>query len=463
MNALERQLAFEAPFRVDRKRLSKQGSRLRLYIELILVDCLAITAGFAFASSLRSGHWLAPGGVNLALMVIPLFVGVAINSNAYSAHVLSKPLDGIHRASSALVFAVFSVLLVNFFTHTSDMISRLAFATSIVVGGTLLVVGRLLFHRYARRVTGGNPMNELIIVDGLDCEFPTGASVLDTRITDLRPDPADPAMRHRLGTCVKGFDRVIVACPMERRATWALLLKGANIDGEILVPQFNEVGALGLGSFHGQDTILVSRGPLDVRNRAKKRILDLVITVPALIFVAPLLLVVAIAVKLDSPGSIFFLQDRLGRGNRLFKMIKFRSMRSAACDHEGSQSTQRDDDRVTRVGRFIRKTSIDELPQLINVLKGDMSLVGPRPHALGSRAGQKLFWEVDQEYWHRHALKPGITGLAQIRGYRGATPDSVDLSNRLRADLEYMREWEVWRDISILLGTFKVLVHRNAY
>ena len=343
------------------------------------------------------------------------------------------------------------------------MVSRVAFATGVSVSAVLLVSGRVVFHRYVTHVTGGNPMNELIILDGLTLDIPPGALVLDTSLTDLRPDPTNPTMLHRLGTCVKGFDRVIVACPPERRATWALLLKGASVDGEILVPQFNEMSALALSSFHGQDTILVSRGPLDIRNRAKKRALDLSITVPALIFLAPLLLIVGICVKLDSPGPMFFLQDRLGRGNRLFKMIKFRSMRSDLCDLEGKQSTRRDDDRITRVGKFIRKTSIDELPQLINVLNGDMSLVGPRPHALGSLAGHKLFWEVDQEYWHRHALKPGITGLAQIRGYRGATHESIDLSNRLRADLEYMREWEIWRDAAILLSTFKVLVHRNAY
>ena len=118
---------------------------------------------------------------------------------------------------------------------------------------------------------------------------------------------------------------------------------------------------------------------------------------------------------------------------------------------------------MTRVGRFIRATSLDELPQLFNVLAGDMSLVGPRPHALGSLAGLELFWDVDQRYWHRHALKPGITGLAQVRGFRGATLQRDDLVNRLQADLEYFEGWSIWRDIGIMLATFRVVVHRNAY
>jgi lipopolysaccharide/colanic/teichoic acid biosynthesis glycosyltransferase len=173
--------------------------------------------------------------------------------------------------------------------------------------------------------------------------------------------------------------------------------------------------------------------------------------------------VVAIAIKLDSKGPVFFLQPRVGRGNRIFLTYKFRSMRADMADAAGNKSTSRDDDRVTRVGHFIRKTSIDELPQLFNVLRGEMSLVGPRPHALGSLAGNELFWEVDERYWHRHASKPGLTGLAQIRGYRGETREREDLANRLHADLEYLHGSTIWRDISILITTLRVIVHRNAY
>jgi lipopolysaccharide/colanic/teichoic acid biosynthesis glycosyltransferase len=175
------------------------------------------------------------------------------------------------------------------------------------------------------------------------------------------------------------------------------------------------------------------------------------------------MILVAIAIKLDSPGPMFFRQDRVGRGNRIFKILKFRSMRTERADGAGARSASLDDDRITKVGRIIRRTSIDELPQLLNVLLGDMSLVGPRPHALGSLAGNRLFWEVDRQYWHRHALKPGITGLAQVRGFRGATVRDIDLRNRLEADLEYLNGWTLWRDIAILVGTVQVLVHKNAY
>ena len=209
--------------------------------------------------------------------------------------------------------------------------------------------------------------------------------------------------------------------------------------------------------------MLVARKPMTVRERAQKRVLDLTLTIILIIALAPLMAVIAIAIRLDSPGPALFRQARVGRGNQQFQMLKFRSMHVDRTDATGASSTQRSDDRVTRIGRIIRKTSIDELPQLFNVLVGDMSLVGPRPHALGSTAGEQLFWQVKETYWHRHQLKPGITGLAQVRGFRGATHEVSDLILRLDAEMEYIADWDIWRDITILFHTLRVVVHRNAF
>jgi lipopolysaccharide/colanic/teichoic acid biosynthesis glycosyltransferase len=118
---------------------------------------------------------------------------------------------------------------------------------------------------------------------------------------------------------------------------------------------------------------------------------------------------------------------------------------------------------VSRVGRFIRRTSLDELPQLFNVLAGTMSIVGPRPHALGSTAEAALFWHIDSRYFHRHATKPGMTGLAQIRGFRGATAVRSDLTSRLKSDLEYLADWTIWRDVKIIIQTVAVVVHSKAF
>jgi lipopolysaccharide/colanic/teichoic acid biosynthesis glycosyltransferase len=200
-----------------------------------------------------------------------------------------------------------------------------------------------------------------------------------------------------------------------------------------------------------------------LRQRALKRLFDIVVATAALILTAPIMLLTAVAIKLEDGGPVFFVQRRLGRGNRFFDMLKFRSMRVDRNDHAGTLSATPDDNRTTRVGRIIRRTSIDELPQLVNVLIGDMSVVGPRPHAIGSQAGNKLFWEVDDKYWDRHSLKPGVTGLAQIRAHRGATDHERHLTDRLGADLEYIAHWSLLGDALIVLKTIGVLVHPRAF
>ncbi|MCV0383317.1 MAG: sugar transferase [Erythrobacter sp.] len=230
-----------------------------------------------------------------------------------------------------------------------------------------------------------------------------------------------------------------------------------------MVPELAKLAPLHVSSCSGQYTLVVAAGPLGLADRALKRAFDLLFASVAIMILAPILCLIAIAIKLDSSGPVFFRQQRIGRGNKIFRIRKFRSMHIAGTDEAGHRSASRVDDRVTRIGRLIRKTSLDELPQLINVLAGDMSIVGPRPHALGSRAADKLFWEIDERYWHRHAAKPGLTGLAQVRGFRGATLIEADLANRLQADLEYLEDWSLWRDIKLILLTSRVLFHRNAF
>jgi len=203
--------------------------------------------------------------------------------------------------------------------------------------------------------------------------------------------------------------------------------------------------------------------PLTRVDDAARRALDVVVSGVGLVLLLPVLGIIALLVKATSPGPVLFVQKRTGRGNRFFDIYKFRSMRPERGDANGNRSASKDDDRITLIGRFIRRTSIDELPQLFNVLRGEMSIVGPRPHAIGSLAGTKLFWEVDHRYWLRHSLKPGLTGLAQVRGFRGATDTEGDLADRLQADLEYLSGWTIWRDIVIILGTIRVLVHTRAF
>ncbi|WP_448577545.1 undecaprenyl-phosphate glucose phosphotransferase [Thermaurantiacus sp.] len=204
--------------------------------------------------------------------------------------------------------------------------------------------------------------------------------------------------------------------------------------------------------------------PISGMDAIVKRAEDLLLTIPLILLLSPILILTAIAIRLDSPGPILFRQPREGFNNRLFEVLKFRSMTHDSCETDAIHQATRNDKRITRVGAFIRKTSIDELPQLFNVLKGEMSLVGPRPHAPSTRAGGRLFNEIVQTYAARHKVKPGITGWAQVCGFRGETDTEDKLLKRLDHDLHYIENWSVSFDLYILFRTvIAVLVPRNAF
>ena len=180
---------------------------------------------------------------------------------------------------------------------------------------------------------------------------------------------------------------------------------------------------------------------------------DKVVAGVALILLAPVMLMIAAAIKLDSKGPVFFRQKRYGFNNELIEVWKFRSMFTEACDPAARQLVSRDDPRVTRAGRIIRRTSLDELPQLFNVLTGELSLVGPRPHALEAKAADQLYDEVVDGYFARHKVKPGITGWAQINGWRGETDTPEKIEKRVEHDLYYIENWSLLFDIYILTQT----------
>ncbi len=191
-----------------------------------------------------------------------------------------------------------------------------------------------------------------------------------------------------------------------------------------------------------------------------KRVIDVVVSGLALIFFAPVLLLAALLIKLESPGPILFRQTRGGLNGRTFTIFKLRSMR---CEENGDKVVQakRDDDRITKIGKILRTTSIDELPQLLNVLKGDMSLVGPRPHAMAHDA---YYGALISTYHMRFQAKPGLTGLAQIRGLRGGTTDVEAMAARVKADIAYIDGWSLFSDIRIILLTVPhLLLAENAY
>ncbi|MEV8466861.1 exopolysaccharide biosynthesis polyprenyl glycosylphosphotransferase [Fluviibacterium sp. DFM31] len=199
--------------------------------------------------------------------------------------------------------------------------------------------------------------------------------------------------------------------------------------------------------------------------RLAKRVFDLTLGASMLVCLAPVMLAVAVAIRLDSRGPIFFRQQRHGFNDSLIRVWKFRTMYADQCDARGSRIVTRGDPRVTRVGRILRKTSLDELPQLFNVLEGSLSLVGPRPHAVDARSSrQERFAQIVQGYSARHRLPPGITGWAQIHGWRGEVDDPESLRHRFAHDLFYIENWSLWLDLAILLRTpLSLLDTRRAY
>jgi Undecaprenyl-phosphate glucose phosphotransferase len=253
-------------------------------------------------------------------------------------------------------------------------------------------------------------------------------------------------------------DEVIIALPLQMEETIVAMVEKCEYEGirVRIVPDFFRIirNRSALGSLGGIPLIGIRIVPLDLlKNRVLKRGFDISISFTVLVFLSPLFLTVAILIKLTSPGPVFFKQERVGVNNRSFRMIKFRSM--YVQDHEPSntQHTAIDDMRITKFGKFIRKYSIDELPQFWNVLKGDMSVVGPRPELTHFA---NLFGRDITGYRVRHLVKAGITGLAQANGWRGDT----SIAKRVEQDIYYLENWSFWLDLKII---FLTLFSRKAW
>lgn len=451
----------DGPASRDGTPLPLERRRLQSYLVLMIGDIVALFAGYLAASDAHLGS--VHEGALLAQLLLPVFLTIALYNAAYSLTTLDNAGRGAVRAVMALGIAGAVVLFVAFYMKSSAIFSRMVFGSGMILAGLAMAMMRMLMRRFVVWRCGRMAFNELVIDDdGPPITLP-GSHRLSAARLGLVPALDDPQALDRIGQALNGTDRVIISCPPERRQAWATILKGANIEGELVDDGVAALGAHGARIASGHGLLKVSVGPLGLRARALKRMFDIAGAGLALFLLGPLLLLIALAILIEDGKPVLFVQPRVGRGNRFFPMLKFRSMRHADRDEAGSRSTRPGDSRLTRVGRLIRRTSIDELPQLVNVLRGEMSLVGPRPHALGSQAGSRLFWEIDQRYWIRHALRPGLTGLAQVRGLRGATDRETDLSRRLESDLEYLDGWSLWRDLRIIAATLRVLVHNRAF
>lgn len=440
---------------------SRERQRLHLMIAMVILDSLGIYASFLLVGQIYLGDlemaWQE------ATLIAPLFLLFGLHGGLYRSDLLLHPRRAAYKCFYMIALSATVLVMLSFFAKTTTNFSRVILTFGCALSFGFLMASRAAISAWLRRTVGPTLRNTLVIhAGGPDLELQDAYHV-HAEDHELTPDTSDPANLDRIGRYMENMDRVIISCSHDDRAQWAPLLRAAGVEGEFVSTDLWRLGALEIRSEPGFTGIVVSARPLRFEARLIKRAMDLTLSSVALVLLAPLMAAVAVLIKLEDGGPVLFRQRRMGTSNRFFWIYKLRSMRAELGDADGKRSAARDDDRTTRIGRFIRRTSIDELPQLFNVWRGDMSLVGPRPHALGSQAGEKLFWEIDGRYWNRHVLKPGLTGLAQVKGYRGATECETDLTNRLKADLEYISNWSVWLDIKILLQTIKVIAHSNAY
>lgn len=317
-------------------------------------------------------------------------------------------------------------------------------------------------NRLARYIIGNDKLT-IDLVGFFDDRTPQRLGA-EERALDVRGNLADLIALIRSSN----VDQVIVALP------WSAETRLQEVVGELAITPVRIRLAPDLASFAFAQRAVVLLGDLPVMTLFErpisgvdhiiKRVEDLLFAGVGLILISPLLLLVAIAIRLDSKGPIFFRQEREGFNNKRFWIWKFRSMYHDHSEFDHITQARRDDPRITRVGHLIRRLSIDELPQLFNVIVGEMSMVGPRPHAPSTRAGDRLFGDVVKTYAARHKVKPGITGWAQVSGWRGETDTEEKLLKRLEHDLFYIENWSIMMDFYILLRTITTLpFHSRAY
>jgi exopolysaccharide biosynthesis polyprenyl glycosylphosphotransferase len=267
----------------------------------------------------------------------------------------------------------------------------------------------------------------------------------------------DALLSHKITPFV---DRIVIAVePSATKRVRQIAARLAILPNEVtlfLAPENSSARTAALARL--EDSPLAElTGSLDLDRKAfGKRVQDLLIAVPILILASPFLALIALFIKTDSPGPVFFRQHRHGFNNEEILVWKFRSMRADAADARAERQVSANDDRVTKVGRLLRKTSLDELPQLINVVRGEMSLVGPRPHAIGMKTGEVESAKLVAEYAHRH--QPGMTGWAAINGSRGPLHAAGEVQQRVALDVDYIARQSVWLDLRIMLQTVPSLL-----
>jgi len=423
--------------------------------------------------------------VGAAGVMLPLALQL---SGLYTMHALLNAIDNIASLASAWVVLFAAILTLVVFSKSGADFSRIWLVAWFLVGLAALIAFRIFVCSLVRSWNANGQLDRRAVIVGGGAPAEALISALDrsphTDITiaglfDDRKDDRSPrvvAGHRKLGTVTElldfareqRVDLLIVTLPLSAESRLLQLLKKLWV-----LPVDIRLSAYAQKlryrpraySYIGNVPFLdVSDKPLSDWGAFAKSVEDKVIAAVALVALLPVMLLVALAIKFDSRGPVLFKQRRYGFNNELIEVYKFRSMYTDRTDADAAKLVTKGDPRVTRVGRFIRKTSLDELPQLLNVLRGDLALVGPRPHATHAKAKNRLYGEVVDGYFARHKVKPGITGWAQVNGWRGETDTEEKIERRVEHDLYYIENWSLVFDLYILLRTpFALLKTEQAY
>ena len=408
--------------------------------------------------------------------------------DAYQISSLRTNITQIGRVFAAwtMVFAFFA--LIAFFARISTDYSRVWFGSWYTGGLLFFIVFRSVAAAFVRKwskdgrlerraviVGGGKNAEDLI----LSLEHQNDNDIRICGIFDDRKDDRSPPMvagYPKLGTIAElvefgrkaRVDMLIVSLPISAESrVLAMLKKVWVLPVDIrLSAHTNKLRFRPRSySYEGMVPFLdVFDKPIADWDSVMKRAFDIVFASLALVLLSPIMLITAIAIRMESKGPIIFRQKRFGFNNEVIEVLKFRSMYHEMSDADAKVSVTKNDPRVSKVGRFIRKTSIDELPQLVNVLRSELSLVGPRPHAVNAHTQNQLWDEVVDGYFGRHKVKPGVTGWAQIKGWRGEVDNEEKIRSRVEHDLYYIENWSILLDLYIVMITpFKLLNSENAY
>ncbi|KAA1177797.1 undecaprenyl-phosphate glucose phosphotransferase [Rhizobium tropici] len=451
------------------------------------LSLLALGLATLFFGTAPDDHpFVSKAAVTIALSGLAIvFLQIA---DAYQIQILRAPHHFLHRilGSWAAAFAVMAIALIPF--DINNIYSFHLLGLWLAVGAGFLLIARLLFaygirnwarngimERRAVIIGGGEPAKELIRA----LEHQPDNDIRICGIFDDRGEKRSPVMvagYPKLGTVgelvefarLVRVDMLIIALPISAEERILQLLKmlwvlpvdirlAAHANKLRFRPRaYSHVGAVPM--------LDIFNKPIRDWDGVAKRIFDIFFSLVALALLWPVMLGAAIAVKATSKGPVFFMQKRHGFNNEIIKVFKFRSMYTHMSDPTARNAVTKNDPRVTPVGRFIRKTSIDELPQLFNVLLGSLSLVGPRPHAVLAASHNRTYADVVEGYFARHRVKPGVTGWAQINGWRGEIDSDDKIKFRTAYDLYYIENWSLLFDLKILFLTpFRLLNTENAY